>query len=98
MSHITLTDEQTRVLETAEKPVEVRAPDGRILTTLIPLTPQERSAVEVSKQRLARGAKRISSQALLAVLDQAEEMARQEEMTPEKMSVLLRRARAGEAP
>lgn len=98
MPHITLTDDQVRVLEAADKPVEVRAPDGRVLTTVIPLTPQERAAIEVSKQRLARGGKRIASQALLAVLQRAEELDRTEGMTPEKMSELLHRARAGESP
>jgi hypothetical protein len=94
MPHMTLTDEQVRVFESAGNPIEIRAPDGRVLATLTPPTPGEREIIK----RWNPPGPRISTQTLLAVLARAEEIDQANGITPEKMADLLRQAWAGQLP
>jgi hypothetical protein len=96
MQHIILTEEQTRILQSRDQPIEIRTSDGRVLTVIKPLSQDEREAIEESKRRLAKPGRRIPSEKVGALLARALEIDQTEGMTREKMDELLRRLRAGE--
>lgn len=99
MSHITLTDEQMRVVAGAGATVEVRDPQGRPLAQLTPLDPADVEAVE--RWRQLRGHPRppgIPSAQVQAHLRRLEEIDRDERLDEARMRDLLQRLQAGEQP
>jgi hypothetical protein len=98
MQHITLTEEQARILEATRESVEVRAPDGRVLTFVKMLDPELVETLALSRKRLATPGPWIPAERVEAFLQRLHEMEQSAEVTPEKVAELLRRVEAGEAP
>jgi hypothetical protein len=96
MSHITLTDEQVRQLETGTDTVEVHAPDGRVLGLVRRLGALDLEAIRNFERQRGQGGPSIPGERVLALLRKASEIDAQEGMTREKMDELVRRALAGE--
>lgn len=96
MRHIVLTPEQLQVVLEAEKPIEVRDPQGRTVAHLAPLHPADVEAIERSKQSRNSGESLVPSDQVQAHLRRLEEIRRQEGLDETKMLDLLRRLRAGE--
>jgi hypothetical protein len=98
MSHITLTEEQARILATPGASLEVHDPQGRLVALARPLDPKLAETIRECQRRLASDSPRYPSEKVQALLQRFEEIDREEGMTPEKMEEVLRRFRAGEAP
>lgn len=96
MPQITLTEEQTRVLEGTSESVEVRDTNGRILAFLRRLDPALAETILECKRRLASSEPRIPSEQVQAHLRKLEDIRQREGMDRDKMLDLLRRLRAGE--
>jgi hypothetical protein len=96
MPYITLTEEQVRLLQETADSVEVRAPDGHVLTFMKPLDPALVETILECKRRLATPGPRIPSSQVKAMLRRFEEIDQSEGMTHEKMEEVLRRVLAGE--
>jgi hypothetical protein len=97
MPHITLTEDQARVLTTSTESVEVRDPQGRILNFLKPLDPTLAATILECKRRLASSEPRIPSAQVQAHLRKLEEIREREGgMDRDRMLDLLRRMQAGE--
>ena len=95
MSHITLTDEQTRVLRDADDPVQVRGAGGEILATILP--PAVAAIVAEWKQRRESGGPRYPAAEVRARLAKLQELAdRGDSLDLDKVKELLARMRAGE--
>jgi hypothetical protein len=97
MPHITLTEEQVRLLSAASGPVEVRDTDGRPVARLTPLDPAEAESIIRSRERLARGGPRVPSAEVQAHLLKLEEISQREQLDEQRVLELLRKMRAGEA-
>jgi|ERR1700722_10355360 hypothetical protein len=97
MPHIMLTDEQMQVVSQTTDSIEVRDPQGRILSFLKLFAPGELEAIV--RHRLRRGSTEpgIPSARVQAMLQKAHEIDDREGMTPEKMAELLRKVRKGDA-
>jgi hypothetical protein len=96
MSHITLTEDQARVLKETTGSIEIRDPHGRVLTFARALDPALVDTILECKRRLASGSPRIPSSRVKAFLQRCTEIDQTEGMTPEKMEELLRRVKGGE--
>jgi hypothetical protein len=97
MAHIVLTEEQMQVVSRAPDCVEVRDPQGRILTFLKPFAPGELEAI--FRHLLQKGSNEpgIPSARVQAMLQRAHEIDEREGMTPKKMAELLRKVNKEEA-
>ncbi len=97
MPHIVLTEEQMQVVSQAPDSVEVRDPQGRILTYFKPFAPGELEAI--FRHRLRKGSNEpgIPSARVQAMLQKAHEIDERDGMTPEKMAELLRKVHKREA-
>jgi hypothetical protein len=96
MSHIVLSEDQTRVLAEATGSVEVRDNQGQLLAFLTPLGPDLAATILECKQRHAAPGPRIPSEQVQAHLRRLEEIRQREGLDRERMLDLLRRMRAGE--
>ena len=94
MPHITLTDEQARVLRETTLAVELRDGQGRVLARLPP--PTEEEIVARIKQDREANHPRYPSSEVQARLRRLEEIARERELDEATVRELLRRMRAGE--
>lgn len=93
MAHITLTEEQTRILLAAKSSVEIRGADGQFLMQYKPLTPEERTVVEKHRHR-APQSPGVPAEAVSALLAQALERDRAGGITDEEMAEMVRQMRA----
>jgi hypothetical protein len=96
MTRITLTEEQSRVLEEAQGPVEIRDAKGKLITHVRPLSAEDREMIARSKESLAAGGPRVPSAQVQAHLRRLTEIAQHEELDEAKVLELLDRMRAGE--
>jgi hypothetical protein len=99
MSHIVLTDDQTRFLDSTSGPVEARDSGGRLRAIIQPLHPQEVEALTRMRQRRAADpAPTIPAERVQAMLLKFHEIESAGELTTERVQEVLRRVRAGEEP
>lgn len=100
MSHIVLTDDQTRVLESTSGPVEARDTNGQLRAILRPLEAQEIEALARTKRRktAAIPSPGIPAERVQAMLRKFHEVERGGEITKEQVQDILRRVVAGEEP
>jgi len=96
MKHITLTPEQSRVLQETSQFVEVRDAQGKTVGNLTLLSPEDLESIEQSKRVRALGGTPIPSEQVQSHLRRLEEIRRDEGMDRTKMHDLLRRMQAGE--
>jgi hypothetical protein len=97
MPHIVLTEEQTRVLEQASGPVDVRDHQGRLVGSLKRLEAADVEAIEHWKRtRGLPSGRSIPSAEVQAHLRRLEEIRQTEGLDEQKMRELLRRMQAGE--
>jgi hypothetical protein len=96
MPHITLTEEQARVVAGNSGSVEVLDPQGRLLAFLKALNPDLAETVRECKRRHASSDPRIPAENVEAMLRKFEEIEQGGGMTHEMMEDIVRRVQAGE--
>jgi predicted phage gp36 major capsid-like protein len=96
MTRITLTEEQSRVLEEAQGPVEIRDAKGKLITHVRPLSAEDLEMIARSKESQAAGGPLVPSAQVQAHLRRLTEIAAERELTAEEALDLVRRMRAGE--
>jgi hypothetical protein len=94
--HITLTEEQARVLAEAGEAVEVRDPSGRVVSFLSRFDPGDVEAILRHRRRKDANVPGVPSAAVQAHLRRLEEISQREPLDEARMLDLLRRMRAGE--
>jgi ACT domain-containing protein len=95
MPQIILTDEQARILQEAKEAVEVRDPQGRILSFLQPMDSHDAEVVSRHRTR-NQPRETIPAAKVQAHMRRLEEIRQSEGMDEAKMRDLLRRMQAGE--
>jgi hypothetical protein len=96
MPQIVLTEEQSRIVTEATEPVEIRDVEGRLLTHILPLNPEDQAVLERHRQRGATVPRGIPSEQVQAHLRRLAEIREREGLDEAKMLELLRRMQAGE--
>jgi hypothetical protein len=96
VKHITLTPEQTLVIQETTQFVEVRDEQGRPVGNLTLLTPEDYEAIEHYKRTRGHNRPGIPSAQVQAHLRRLEEIRATEGMDRAKMHDLLHRMQAGE--
>jgi hypothetical protein len=96
MPQITLTQEQTRILLEATESVEVRDPDGRVLSFVAPMDAIDVAAVTRFKNTRHLPRETIPAAKVAAHLKRLEEVRHKEGLDEKKMFDLLRCMQAGE--
>jgi hypothetical protein len=97
MPHITLTEEQARVLTEAQGPVEVRDARGQALASVTPLSPGDIEAIQQNKLALASGEPAIPGERVQALLRKFDELDQHGGLDEAKAEELLGRLLAGKA-
>jgi hypothetical protein len=92
MSHITLTEEQARIVAQSPGPIEVRDPHGKLLASLPP--PCEQEIFAEVKRRLASDQPRYPSHVVQARLRKIAEAVEREGLDEAGVLALLERLRA----
>jgi hypothetical protein len=98
MSHITLTEEQARVLAQAQGPVDVRDAQGRPLGSATPLRPGDIEAIRQSKSALAAGEPTVPGERVQALLRTFDEVDQRGGLDEAKAEQLLSELFAEDAP
>jgi len=98
MPHITLTEEQLRVITEAGGPVEVHGPGGQLLGSLTLFTPEDLEAIERYKRTGETGRREpgVPSARVQAFLQKLHDIADREGIDEPKVKELLHRVRVGE--
>ena len=96
MSHIVLTEEQTRIITESGNGIEVRDSQGRPLGVLHRLSPEEAAIIEKAKQRLQTPGPMIPGARVQAMLKTLDAMQQTEEVTRAKVEEVLRKVKSGE--
>jgi hypothetical protein len=94
--HIILTAEQARVLAEASESIELRDPEGRVVSFVPPLEPADVEAVLRYKQRKGTSGQGVPSAQVAAHLRRLEEINQREPLDEARALDLLRRMRSGE--
>jgi hypothetical protein len=96
MPQIVLTDQQARILQEANEPVEVRDSLGRIVSFLQPMDALDAEAIARHRSTRNEPRQTIPAAKVQAHLRRLEEIRQAEGMDDAKMRDLLRRMQAGE--
>lgn len=96
MLQITLTEEQSRVLEQAQEIVEIRDANGKLITHVRPLSPEDLEMIARSKEVLAAREPGVPSAQVQAHFRRLTEIAAERELSKEEALDLIRRMRDGE--
>ena len=96
MTYITLSEEQSRVIDEAQGPVEIRNAQGRAVARVRPLTPDELEMIARSKENMRKGGKSIPSAQVQAHFRRLEEIAKTEVLDEARTLELLHRMQNGE--
>ncbi len=96
MPQITLTEEQSRIIAEATDPIEIRDVGGRLLTHLVPVSPEVQEILERHRQRQGDRPRGIPSEQVQAHLRRLAEIRERQGMDEGQMRELLRRMQAGE--
>jgi hypothetical protein len=94
--YIVLTEEQMRIIEQANGPVDVRDAEGRPVASLRRLTAEDLEMIAQSKANRAAGGTPIPSAQVQAHLRRLAEIDAVEPLDRDRALELLRRMRAGE--
>lgn len=96
MPQITLTEEQTRIVAEATDAIEIRDAGGRLLTQIVPLTPEDHQVLDRHRQRQGTHQQGIPSDQVQAHLRRLSEIREREGLDEPRMRELLRRMQAEE--
>ncbi len=89
MNHITLTEEQSRVIVQAREPVELRDPSGNVLTHTLPLVTADE--IEAVKRRMASKKRSFTSEQVAAHFRVLQEAVARDRLNSDQVLQLLKR-------